>query len=121
MKSSGHTTEETVLLKAFKYFDLDNSGCCSKKEFLRTISKIGITGFSDENLLEIFDIYDVDKSGELDYKEFVGELFGNNSIINERRNQSSAKKTSQPAIHEKVQEEKNKYQKYLDELAKYSH
>jgi Ca2+-binding EF-hand superfamily protein len=26
LKSSGHTSEETVLLKAFKYFDLDNSG-----------------------------------------------------------------------------------------------
>ena len=26
LKSSGHTTEETVLIKAFKYFDLDNSG-----------------------------------------------------------------------------------------------
>ena len=116
MKSSGHTTEETVLLKAFKYFDLDNSGCCSKKEFLRTISKIGITGFSDENLLELFDIYDVDQSGELDYKEFVGELFGNNSIINERRNakQSSAKKASQPVLHEKVQGEKTK-QEYIDD------
>jgi hypothetical protein len=26
LKSSGHTSEETVLLKGFKYFDLDNSG-----------------------------------------------------------------------------------------------
>jgi Ca2+-binding EF-hand superfamily protein len=26
LKSSGHTSEETTLLKAFKYFDLDNSG-----------------------------------------------------------------------------------------------
>ena len=84
LKSSGHTTEETVLLKAFKYFDLDNSGNCSKDEFLKAITKIGITGFSEESLLELFDVYDVDGSGELDYKEFVGGLFGNNSIINER-------------------------------------
>ena len=74
LKSSGHTTEETVLLKAFKYFDLDNSGNCSKDEFLKAITKIGITGFSEENLLELFDVYDVDGSGELDYKEFVGGL-----------------------------------------------
>ena len=26
LKASGHQSEETVLLKAFKYFDLDNSG-----------------------------------------------------------------------------------------------
>jgi len=47
---------------------------------LRTINKIGITGFSDKNLLDVFDLYDIDGSGELDYKEFVGGVFGNNSI-----------------------------------------
>jgi len=86
LKSSGHTSEETVLLKAFKYFDLDNSGKCSKDEFLKAISKIGITGFSDNNLSELFTIYDVDNSGEIDYKEFVGMLYSNNSISNEKKN-----------------------------------
>ena len=86
LKSSGHTSEETVLLKAFKYFDLDNSGKCSKDEFLKAISKIGITGFSDNNLGELFTIYDVDNSGEIDYKEFVGMLYSNNSISNEKKN-----------------------------------
>ena len=80
LKSSGHTSEETVLLKAFKYFDLDNSGNCSREEFLKAISKIGITGFTDKNLLDLFDVYDVDGSGELDYKEFVGSLYSNSSI-----------------------------------------
>ena len=80
LKSSGHTSEETVLLKAFKYFDLDNSGACSKDEFLKAITKIGITGFTDNNLAEVFESYDEDKSGELDYKELVGSLYGNSSI-----------------------------------------
>ena len=112
LKSSGHTTEETVLLKAFKYFDLDNSGHCSKEEFLKAITKIGITGFSEENLLELFDVYDVDGSGELDYKEFVGGLFGNNSVINERRSpkkaaapKSSGKKTKQEYLNDEEIEE----------------
>ena len=55
-------------------------GNCSKDEFLKAISKIGITGFTDKNLLELFDQYDEDGSGELDYKEFVGSIFGNTSI-----------------------------------------
>jgi Ca2+-binding EF-hand superfamily protein len=46
MKASGYTTEENVLIKAFKYFDLDNSGLCNEREFIQTIQKIGITGFS---------------------------------------------------------------------------
>ena len=47
---------------------------------MRTINKIGITGFSDKNLLDVFDLYDVDGSESLDYKEFVGGVYGNNSI-----------------------------------------
>ena len=54
-----------MLLKAFKYFDLDNSGCCSKNEFIKAINKIGITGLTEENLEEMFDVYDVDGSGEV--------------------------------------------------------
>ena len=84
-KCYGNTSEETVLVRAFKYFDLDNSGKCSKDEFLKAISKIGITGFSDNNLGELFTIYDVDNSGEIDYKEFVGMLYSNNSISNEKK------------------------------------
>lgn len=74
-----------MLLKAFKYFDLDNSGNCSKKEFIKAINKIGITGLTEENLMELFDLYDIDKSGELDYKEFVGILFNNHSVYNKKK------------------------------------
>ena len=86
LKTSGHTSEETVLVKAFKYFDLDNSGQCSISEFLKAITKIGITGFSESDLEQIFNLYDTDGSGELDYKEFVGGIFSNNSVNNESRN-----------------------------------
>ena len=85
LKSSGHKSEEMVLLQAFKYFDLDNTGKCSENEFLKAIMKIGITGFNEKDLSELFKIYDKDNSGYLDYKEFVGILYSNNSIMNERR------------------------------------
>ena len=48
--------------------------------------KIGIAGFSAENLREFFNQFDVDKSGELDLKNWLVLFLSNNSIINERRN-----------------------------------
>ena len=84
MKTSGRLTEESVLLKAFKYFDLDNSGVCDQKKFIQTLLKIGITGFSDENLKEIYNFYSNGKN-KIDYKEYVGQLYNNQSIINEDR------------------------------------
>ena len=85
MKTSGRLTEESVLLKAFKYFDLDNTGFCDQKKFIQTLLKIGITGFSDDNLREIFNYYS-GGNPDIDYKEYVGILYNNQSIINEDRN-----------------------------------
>lgn len=42
LKSTSHITEEGVLLKAFKYFDLNNSGTVNKKQFVATLEKIGL-------------------------------------------------------------------------------
>lgn len=36
------TSEEQVLMKSFKYFDLDNSGFVEPEEFAKAIEKIGI-------------------------------------------------------------------------------
>ena len=41
-KSTGMTSEETVLMKAFKYFDLNNNGTVEPEEFAKAIEKIGI-------------------------------------------------------------------------------
>lgn len=41
-KASGSQSEETVLLKAFKYFDLNNNGTVEPDEFAKAIEKIGI-------------------------------------------------------------------------------
>lgn len=41
-KSSGNANEETVLLKAFKYFDLNNNGTVEPDEFAKAVEKIGI-------------------------------------------------------------------------------
>ena len=57
-KSSGTSSEETVLVKAFKYFDTDGSGECSPDEFKKALEKIGITFPNDKELKEIFNLYD---------------------------------------------------------------
>lgn len=72
---TGTMTEETLFLKSFKYFDLDNSGSCSKTEFMKALIKIGVNSVDEENIDEVFFIYDKDKNGEIDYKEFVSVLF----------------------------------------------
>ena len=75
LKSDGKHSEETILVKAFKYFDLDNSGECDKEEWVKALNKIGVTGFNDQKLLDLFVIYDQNKSGGIDYKEFTKCIF----------------------------------------------
>jgi Ca2+-binding EF-hand superfamily protein len=41
-KAVGAVSEETVCLKAFKYFDLNNNGTVEPDEFAKAIEKIGI-------------------------------------------------------------------------------
>lgn len=86
----GTMTEETLFLKAFKYFDLDNSGACSKNEFMKALVKIGVNSVNEDNIEEVYSIYDKDRSGELDYKEFVSMLFKKDQIKLQKEIQSSA-------------------------------
>ena len=90
-KSYGSTIEEVVLLRAFKYFDLQNTGLCSKDIFTKTMLKIGITSLSDLEISELFEQFNPNKDGLLDYKEFVSKLYSNKSI-------SSKKKISEKQI-----------------------
>lgn len=76
LKSDGKSSEENLIIKAFKYFDLDNSGECSPDEFTKAVAKLGVTGFNEKQLAEIFAQYDTNKNGELDYKEFAAVLYG---------------------------------------------
>jgi Ca2+-binding EF-hand superfamily protein len=84
-KSYGSVTEETVLVRAFKYFDLDNTGKSDLECFLKTINKIGVTSFEEDEIVEMFHIYDTENTGEIDYKEFASELFANKSLSKKQK------------------------------------
>jgi len=75
-KTRGAQSEESVLLKSFKYFDLNDNGTVEPEEFAKAIEKIGIQIPTKQDLDALFNVYDVDGSGSLDYKEFSSNLFG---------------------------------------------
>jgi calmodulin len=74
-KSTAHCTEETVLMRAFKYFDLDNSGTVSPDEWSKAIERLGVNTIDPSVIASLFNNFDVDGSGYLDYKEFCAILF----------------------------------------------
>ena len=94
-KSYGSTIEEVVLLRAFKYFDLQNTGFCSKEIFTKTMLKIGITSLSDLEISELFDQFNPNRDGLLDYKEFVSNLYSNKSLSSKKK---SPQTQDQPQI-----------------------
>ena len=56
MKTVRNQSEEMVLLRAFKYFDLSNTNLSDKQSFINAVMKIGITGFTEQNISQIFEI-----------------------------------------------------------------
>ena len=74
-KASGASSEEQVLMKAFKYFDLNDSGAVEPDEFAKAIEKIGIMIPTKQDLDALFSIYDQDGSGSISYQEFAQSLF----------------------------------------------
>ena len=83
MKTVGNQTPENVLLKSFKYFDLGGTCLCDCDMFIKTMLKIGITGYTNNTLQVIFDVY-VDLLGgdnPLNYKDLIGILFMNASLM----------------------------------------
>ena len=106
-KCYGNTSEETVLVRAFKYFDLDNTGLSDTDTFLKTVKKIGITSFDDDEIIEIFSSFDTNKQGVIDYREFVSELFSNKSLSKKQKS-AQIEKQEIPAKNEIVVENEEK-------------
>ena len=78
--------------------------------------KIGITGFTENNLSSIFESYDTEKAGKINYKDFIGMLYNNPSIMDnpEKLKQTQIKKQDYPyaptpsqSRHEEQQKDQN--------------
>ena len=76
-------SEEIILLKAFRYSDLENSGYCNPDNFLRTFARLGLNIINRENVLNYFNLYDLNyfnlydpnHTGKINYKDFITEIF----------------------------------------------
>jgi len=75
-KTKGAQSEQQVLMKAFKYFDLNDNGTVEPEEFAKAIEKIGIQIPTKQDLDMLFSVYDVDGSGGISYKEFSSGVLG---------------------------------------------
>jgi Ca2+-binding EF-hand superfamily protein len=70
-------TEEQTLIKYFKYFDLDNSGYCAIRDFIKTVEKIGVIIPKTNDLQRLFSHYDSENKGSINYKQLSNSLFSN--------------------------------------------
>ena len=78
-KTSGHMTEEVLLLKNFKYFDEDETNESNIDTFLKVIAKVGVLSFTEEELIQIFNYYSKGKK-YLNYKDFISLIYNNESL-----------------------------------------
>ena len=98
-KTSGHMTEEILLLKNFKYFDEDNTNKCDSPTFNQVISKVGVLSLSEEELEELFYYYSKGQQ-YLNYKDFIGQVFNNESLKNKNEPQNEVVENEEPAENE---------------------
>ena len=113
-KTSGHMTEEILLLKNFKYFDEENSNKCNATTFLQVIAKVGVLNLSEEELYQLFNYY---SKGQklLNYKDFIGEVF-NNESLKDKKEQPKEEQNNLEYLNQNEQNENEKEEQNEQEL-----
>lgn len=74
-KTNSLQSEETALMRYFRYYDFDSDGCVSMQEWFKTIEKIGVVVPTLEDLRQLFLSYDKSGQGKINYKEFCEQLY----------------------------------------------
>ena len=103
-KSTSHISEETVLIRAFKYFDLDNSEAVDYEEWKKALEKIGMVLPAPAVCEDLFRSYDVDRSGSLDYKEFAAQITGQSASKSPAKSVPSSVRQEGEAVIQKLRD-----------------
>lgn len=123
-KAKPNQPEDALLIKAMKFFDLNNSGTVSKDEFSKALDRLGVNSYNEQQLSQLFAIYDLDNSGELDYKEFASILFGtprSPTKINKKTVTSPTLPTQQQSQSQNQNQEQHQKQEQQVQHPKISH
>ena len=115
-KTSGHMTEEVLLLKNFKYFDEDETNETNIDTFLKVIAKVGVLSLSEEELIQIFNYYSKGKK-YLNYKDFISLIFNNQSLKdNTKKNEQDKEKEKEKINKENCDENKENNENDKEEI-----
>lgn len=68
-------SEDQIIIKYFKFFDLDGTGLATLRDFIKTIEKIGVVLAKIHDISEVFNYYDQEGTGSIDYKKFASHIF----------------------------------------------
>lgn len=74
-KTNSLQSEETVLMRAFRHFDVDADGLVNTNEWFKGIEKIGVVVPTIEDLKKLFSYYSRRPDGKISYKEFCDQIF----------------------------------------------
>ena len=72
--------EYRILMNGFKFYDFAYTGFVNETEFVKSISRTGLSGFNEIDLRNLFKYYDKTNSGKIDYKNYCGYLCGREEL-----------------------------------------
>ena len=68
-------TEEQILYKHFKFYDLDSSGFCNLQNFIKANDRLGVVLPKVENFEIIFNYFADKETSLLNYRKFIRDIF----------------------------------------------
>ena len=77
-------TEEQILYKQFKFYDLDGSGLITLQNFINSNDKLGVVLPQLENYEIIFNYFADPETSLLNYRKFIYDIFNFKSTNNEK-------------------------------------
>ena len=80
LKSHSSNSEMILLYNTFRYFDEKNTGIITIEKWPKVFIKLGLTGFSEDDLRKIFNIYDKYKTGLINYQNFIKYIFNKENL-----------------------------------------